>query len=75
VQTNALQVIASGQETAAVISRAAESGQMMAILGAATAGNEMARQASDRSSDLSKFDKNGIAAKSKPKEAGRLRRP
>jgi hypothetical protein len=74
VQTNSLQVIAAGQETAAVISRAAESGQMMAIIGATTAGNEMARETSDRSLRLGVFDKTSRAAKPE-KETGRLRRP
>uniref|UniRef100_A0A383VSC2 Uncharacterized protein n=1 Tax=Tetradesmus obliquus TaxID=3088 RepID=A0A383VSC2_TETOB len=75
VQSNSFQVIASGQETAAVISRAAESGQLMVILGATTAGNEMARETSDRSRPLSAFDKTSRAAKPTEKESGRLRRP
>jgi hypothetical protein len=74
-QTNALHILASGQETAAAVSRAAESGQMMAILGAATAGNELARLSSDRSTDLSVFDKSSRGTKTIEKQTGRLMRP
>jgi hypothetical protein len=74
LNSNSLQVIAAGQETAAVISRAAESGQMMAILGAATTGSELARETSDRSLPPSRFVKTSNAAKPE-KEPGRLRRP